>query len=146
MNRRLRRVNVRPTPPNRVLLWRGATRACAVCGRRRLTSRWVALPDSCPRCGFRFERKSGHFVGAVGISTIVVFGLILISIVTGVILMWPRPRALPLLATALPIAVFGPFLFHGTAKTFWVAVDLAMQPLEPGEAPGGPEERAAQQG
>lgn len=146
MNRRLRRVSTRPTPPTRILLWRGATRACAVCGRRRLTRRWVTLPDACPRCGFEFERKPGHFVGAVGISTIVVFGLILLTVVGGVIVMWPSPETVPLLAVALPIAIFMPWLFHGTAKTLWVAIDLAMRPLEPGEAVGGPEERASQQG
>lgn len=146
MHRRLRSVLVRPTPPTRVLLWRGATRACPVCGRRRLTRRWVTLPDACPRCGFEFERKPGHFVGAVGISTIVVFGLIMLTVVGGVVLMWPRPRAFPLLAVALPVAVLGPWLLHGTAKTLWIAIDLMMQPLEPGEALGGPEERATQQG
>lgn len=138
-------MSARPTPPTRVLLWRGVTRACAVCGRRGLTRRWVALTDTCPRCGFEFERKPGHFVGAVGINTIVVFGLVLISIVVGVIVMWPRPQAVPLLAAALPIAIVLPWVFHATAKTIWVAIDLMMNPLEAGEALGGPEERAAQQ-
>lgn len=138
-------MSVRPTPPTGVLLWRGATRACAVCGRRGLTRRWVTLADSCPRCGFEFERKPGHFVGAVGINTIVVFGLILVSIVGGVVVMWPRPELVPLFAVSLPIAVFVPVLFHPTAKTLWVAIDLRMKPLEPGEALGGPEEGAAQE-
>ncbi|MEM7140719.1 MAG: DUF983 domain-containing protein [Actinomycetota bacterium] len=137
---------VRPTPPTRLLLWRGLTRACAVCGRRRLTRRWVALPDACPRCGFEFERKPGHFVGAVGMSTIITFGLILLSVVGGVLIMWPDPEAVPLLAFTLPIAVLFPILFHATARTLWVGIDLMMKPLESGEAVGGPEERAAQQG
>ena len=136
-------MTTRATPPTRVLLWRGATRACAVCGRRGLTRRWVSLADACPRCGFVFERKPGHFVGAVGINTIVVFGLILLSVVGGVIVMWPRPELVPLLALTLPIAILLPVFFHATAKTLWIAIDLRMKPLEPGEAVGGPEERAA---
>jgi uncharacterized protein (DUF983 family) len=134
-------MTARPTPPNRVLLWRGATRACAVCGRRGLTRRWVTLREDCPRCGFHFERKPGHFTGAVGMSTIVTFGLLLITLVVGMTIQWPDIRSGPLLAVMLPIAVFVPLVFHPTAKTLWVAIDLTMKPLEPGEAVGGPEER-----
>jgi len=137
-------MDVRPTPVSRVLLWRGATRACAVCGQRGLTRRWVVLRDDCPRCGFRFERKPGHFVGAVGISTIITFGLLLISLIAGIALTWPDVSALPLLAVMLPIAVLVPIVLHPTAKTLWVAIDLWMKPLEPGEALGRPEERAPQ--
>lgn len=136
----------RPTPSRGVLLWRGLTRACAVCGRRRLTRRWVSLRDECPRCGFQFERKPGHFVGAVGMSTIATFGLLLIALLVGIAVSWPDVAAGPLLVTMLPIAVLVPVVIHPTAKTLWVAIDLAMKPLEPGEAPGGAEERATQQG
>jgi uncharacterized protein (DUF983 family) len=144
VNRRLRHVQARPTPERRVLLWRGATRACAVCGRRKLTRRWVALCPECPRCGFVFERMPGHFVGAVGMSTILTFGLILITLVAGVAIMYPDVRAVPLLAVMWPIAILMPVLFHPTAKTLWVAVDLLMNPLEPGEAGGGTEEGASE--
>lgn len=139
-------MTVRPTPPTRVLLWRGLTRACAVCGRRGLTSRWVTLTAQCPRCGFEFERKPGHFIGAVGMNTIVTFGLLLASVVGGVIVMWPTPEFVPLIAVTLPVAIFVPVLFHVTAKTLWVAIDLTMKPLGPGEAVGGSEERSTQQG
>lgn len=132
-----------PTPPHRVLLWRGLTRACAVCGQRGLTRRGVALRDECPRCGFRFERKPGHFVGAVGMSTIVTFGLLLVALLLGVAITWPDVTAGPLLLVMLPIAVLVPLFVHPTAKTLWVAIDLMMNPVEPGEAVVGPEERAA---
>lgn len=132
-----------PTPPHRVLLWRGLTRACAVCGQRGLTRRGVALRDECPRCGFRFERKPGHFVGAVGMSTIVTFGLLLVALLVGVAVTWPDVTAGPLLLVMLPIAVLVPLFVHPTAKTLWVAIDLMMNPVEPGEAVVGPEERAA---
>jgi uncharacterized protein (DUF983 family) len=137
-------MSVRPTPSSRVLLWRGFTRACAVCGQRGLTRRWVSLCDDCPRCGFHFERKPGHFVGGVGISTIVTFGLLLISLVGGIALTWPDVRAAPLLVVMLPIAVLVPIVFHPTAKTLWVAIDLWMKPLEAGEAVGGTEEGASE--
>jgi uncharacterized protein (DUF983 family) len=143
MNRRLVHMTVRPTPARGTLLWRGLTRACAVCGQRGLTRRWVTLREDCPRCGFHFERKPGHFVGAVGISTIITFGLLLITLVAGIGIMWPDLSPAPLLLAMLPIAVLVPILFHPTAKTLWVAIDLGMKPLEAGEAVGGAEERSA---
>jgi uncharacterized protein (DUF983 family) len=124
-----------PDAPGRpLMLWRGLTRGCAVCGRHRLTRRWVALAPTCPRCGFRFERAPGHFVGAVGINTIVTFGLMLLTIVGGLLLTLPDVQVWPVTLAALAVAVLVPILFHATAKTLWVAIDLLMHPLEPGEA------------
>lgn len=139
-------MNHTPTPGNGVLFWRGLTRACGACGRRGLTRRGMTLCEQCPRCGFVFERKPGHFVGAVGMSTIATFGLLLITLVVGIGLTWPDVRAAPLLIPMLPIAVLVPILFHPTAKTLWVAIDLMMNPLEPGEADVGAEEGPAEQG
>ena len=59
------------------------------------------------------------------------------------VVMWPDVEPAPLLFVMIPIAVIMPIVFHPTAKTLWVAIDLMMTPLEAGEAVGGPEERAA---
>ena len=71
------------------------------------------------------------------------FGLILVTLIGGFVLTYPDVSAVALLAILWPIAIFVPILFHPTAKTLWVAIDLLMNPLEPGEALGGPEERSA---
>jgi hypothetical protein len=105
----------------------------------------VALCEQCPRCGFRFERKPGHFVGAVGMSTIATFGLLLLTLIAGIGLTWPDVRPAPLLIVMLPIAVLFPLVMHPTARTLWVAIDLMMNPLEPGESVVGTEERPAEQ-
>ena len=94
----------------------------------------IALCDACPRCGFVFERKPGHFVGAVGMNTIVTFGSILISILLGIWALWPDVDVVPLGLAPLLIAVVMPPLIHPSAKTLWVAIDLMMHPLEPEEA------------
>mgnify|MGYP001812342032 CR=1 FL=1 len=128
------------------MFFRGLSRACPVCSRRRLTRRWVSLPERCPRCGFTFERDSGHFVGAVGMSTIFTFGVILIVMLVLIAVMWPDIEPLPILGILLPIAVILPLVVHANARLVWAAIDLAMRPLEEGEAPGGPEEGAPQEG
>ena len=78
-------------------------------------------------------------------STIATFGLLLVTLVIGIAVMWPDLETLPLLVPMLPIAVLFPILVHPTAKTLWVAVDLMMNPLQPGEAEVRTEEGAAQQ-
>lgn len=127
---------VGPTPRRGTLVWRGATRACAVCGNRGLTHRRVGLRERCPHCGFRFERAPGHFVGAVGMSTVITFGLLLVTLLGGIAFMWPDVEAVPLFVATLFVAVIVPVVIHPTAKTLWVAIDLCMNPLEPGEARG----------
>lgn len=129
-------MQTRATPRNGVLFWRGISRACAACGQRGLTHRWVSLTEECPRCGFVFERQSGHFVGAVGMNTIATFASILISILVGIWVLWPDVDVVRLGLPPILIAAFMPLLIHPTAKTLWVAIDLMMTPLRPGEAVG----------
>ncbi len=142
-----------PRPRTVALIARGATGACGACGNRRgVRRRWFTLAETCPACGFRFERQPGHFVGAVGMSTIVTFGLLAVTLVSGFVLTAPDIAVVPLMVLGTGIAVLVPLAFHPLARTLWVAVDLAMNPLEPGEAVdprarrSGSEEGATQQG
>jgi len=125
------------TPPPGTLLWRAARLRCPVCGAGRLFRRWVQLVDRCPRCDFTFERRAGQFVGAVGINTIAVFGLLLVALVVGFVLTAPDIAVVPLLGVGLVITVLGPIVFYPFSKTFWTAIDLWMSPLEDGEATTG---------
>ena len=93
-------------------------------------------------------------------NTIVTFGLILISILVGLWALWPDMDFVGLASVPLLIAVVVPPLFHPTAKTLWVGIDLMMNPVRPGEAvadlldperlfaaePVDPEEGAPEQG
>lgn len=130
-------MDIRETPKVGVLLWRGITRACAVCGSRGIARNWLVLYEQCPNCEFRFERSPGHFVGAVGMNTIFTFGLMLVTLLASLGIMWPSVAFVPLLIPPLGVALVVPIAFRTTAQTLWVAIDLAMRPLEHGEAVGG---------
>src|SRR5690606_8062023 len=65
------------------LLLRGITMRCPVCGGRGLFRRWVHMVRHCPRCGFDLERIEGHWIGALGMNTIVTFGAVLVAVVIG---------------------------------------------------------------
>ena len=117
------------------MVWRGLSRRCPVCGRGGLGRHWVVLPAVCPGCGFRFERAPGHFVGAVGMNTMATFGLMLLTIVVGVVATLPDVPFTAITLVAMALAFVVPVAFHVTAKLLWVAIDLLMNPLEAHEAP-----------
>lgn len=89
------------------------------------------MRDRCPRCNLAFERVEGHWIGALGMNTVVSFGALLGTLVVGIAIMWPEPRAVPLLVSSVGVAIAVPVLFFPISRTLWSAIDLAMRPLEP---------------
>ena len=124
-----------PTPHGARLVGRALLRHCPVCGQRRIFRRWLIQKDLCPRCEFRFERQEGHYVGAVGINTILTFGALLITLVVGLVLSAPGVAVGPILAVGGVVAIGLPLFLQPICRMLWTAIDLMMQPLEPGEAP-----------
>ncbi len=93
------------------------------------------MVERCPSCGYLFERSEGQFVGAVGMNTIITFGLLLIVLLVGFITTSPNVPAVRLAAIAVGLSVLVPIFLYPFSKTTWTAIDLKMTPLEPGEAP-----------
>ncbi len=95
------------------------------------------MAPQCPRCGFTFERAEGAWTASLGINTVVssvcVFGLLL-----GVFLFtYPDVPIAGLLVGTLTVAVVVPVAFFPYSKTIWLAIDLGVHPLEPGETTDG---------
>ncbi|HEV2766965.1 MAG TPA: DUF983 domain-containing protein [Acidimicrobiales bacterium] len=109
-------------------------RRCPICGRDKLFRRWFTMVDRCPRCGLRFERIEGHWVGALGLNTILSFATLFVVVVAGLVLSAPDFGIAPLLGAAVATAVLVPLAFFPSSKTLWTAIDVLMRPLEPGEA------------
>jgi uncharacterized protein (DUF983 family) len=124
-----------PTPSFLRMAGRACLLRCCVCGSGGLFRRWTKLAERCPRCGFLFERSEGQFIGAVGMNTIVTFGAMLVALVVGFIVTAPDIATIPLVILGVGIALVLPVAFYPFSKTTWTAIDLAMAPLEPGEAP-----------
>ena len=116
------------------LLGRGLTRRCPLCGARRVFDGWFTIKDRCPRCAFPLEQRiEGHWLGALGMNTIVSFGLLALTMAVGLIATYPDIATGPLVALCATVAVVVPLVFYPFSKTLWSAVDLAMRPLEPGD-------------
>lgn len=113
------------------LLLRGIVRHCPLCGAGHQFRTFFEKLDHCPRCHFPLKREEGHWVGALGINTVVTLGLLAVTLAVMVTAMWEERRGLPIFGACLAVGVLTPFLFFGSSHTVWAAIDLAMRPLEP---------------
>jgi uncharacterized protein (DUF983 family) len=114
-----------------LLLWRGFWRRCPLCGVRGVFSSWFTKMDRCPRCNFPLKREEGHWIGALGMNTVVTFGALAVTLLINVVVMWEDRRAAPLFISCFAVALAVPLAFFGSSQTLWSAIDLAMRPLEP---------------
>jgi uncharacterized protein (DUF983 family) len=108
---------------------RAIGRRCPYFGSPGIFDSYFALRERCPRCGVRFEREEGYFLGACALNLIVAeflgLGLALFLIFKTNLrylpLVWQEVIAVAL-AIAFPVALF-PF-----SRTFWIAMDLIFHP------------------
>jgi uncharacterized protein (DUF983 family) len=101
--------------PWRVFL-RGWIKHCGVCGSGHLFKNWFQMKERCPRCNLKFNRMEGQWSGDIGTNTVVMVAI-------GI--------------AAVAVALIMPIFFLPYSKTLWLAVDLLMRPLEPGEVAEG---------
>ena len=112
---------------------RGLVRRCPRCGGGKLFTSWLKMKPRCPRCGMRFEREEGFFLGAY----VVNFGVMILAlaafIAVGVAVTLPDPPPGKLALGGMAIGVLVPIAFYPMSRTVWSAIDLIMKPLEPPE-------------
>mgnify|MGYP001263484905 FL=1 len=121
--------------PTRIML-RGGLARCPVCGSGGQFQRWFQMRDRCRNCDLRYERVEGHWIGYIGVNTVVVMGLMLIVLAVVTFTTAATDGDLPygqLMAALVAIAVLGPLLFFPSSRMSWTALDLLMRPLRPGE-------------
>jgi uncharacterized protein (DUF983 family) len=112
-----------------VTMRRALDRRCPYCSSPGIYESYFALRDRCPKCGVRFEREEGYFLGAYALNLIVAeflgLGLAILLIfkteLRNLPLVWQEVIAVAL-AIAFPVALF-PF-----TRTIWIALDLTFHP------------------
>jgi uncharacterized protein (DUF983 family) len=116
------------------MLARGLFARCPVCGGREQFERWFTMADRCPHCDLLYERVDGHWIGAIGVNTVVVMGSMLTVLAVTTFASFPEtPPVTALLITLVAIAGLGPLVFFPSSRMLWTAIDLLMRPLRPGE-------------
>lgn len=118
-----------------VLVKRSLRRRCPVCGGKNIFSGWFTLRDSCPTCGYQFEREEGYFVSAIIVNMAVIEGIFLVAFLVTILATAPEVPWAPLLILAGVMNVIVPIVFYPFSKTVWMAIDLYFHPIEAGEHP-----------
>jgi uncharacterized protein (DUF983 family) len=92
------------------------------------------MVELCPRCGLRFEREEGQWVGAIIVNFAVGMLVLVAVLAAGLLLTWPDVPWTGLTVVAVVMVVAVPIVLYPWSKTVWVAIDLLMhrneRPLE----------------
>ncbi len=107
---------------------------CPYCGKGKLFRRGFTMYEKCPVCGWRFERESGYWTGAIAVNLVITE--LLITIVVVPVATWLALTQQPitlLLVIGIPMPFILPFLFFRHAKSFWMNIDFRVHPIDPEE-------------
>ena len=112
-----------------VTMRRAITRRCPYCGSPGVYDGYFALRDRCPRCGVRFEREEGYFLGAYALNLIVAE---FVGLGLAIVLIFKTDlRHLPLIwqeVIAVALAIAFPVILFPFSRTVWIAMDLMFHP------------------
>jgi hypothetical protein len=99
---------------------------CPGCRREPIFGKRTAMPASCPRCGYVFEREPGYFVGAMyfsyalAVPACALLTVVLLRVFRGRSEYWAFGGALVLLA------LLSPWLFR-FSRVLWIYFDHLLQ-------------------
>jgi hypothetical protein len=96
------------------------------------------MAKRCPTCGLEFQRVPGQWLGSWFLNICLAQAVVVGILVAGVGVWWPDPPIVAIGVAAGIAAVVVPFAFFPWSRTLWLAIDLAMRPLDfdEGVAPG----------
>ena len=118
-----------PAPTNGQLVRRALRRRCPYCGSRGFLQSWFKLAERCPNCGLATDRVVGHWVGAVGMNTMLTFGALFLVLFVGLVASYPDIAVVPVLAASVAVAVILPIVAWPYSQTLWTAIDIMMRPV-----------------
>lgn len=118
-----------PSASTLTMIGRALTRCCPRCGAGAFSS-FYNLKEHCDRCGLRFEREEGYWVGALIINTTVTFASFLILFVGGMVAFWPEVPWGAIGVVTIGVMAVLPIVFYPLSKTIWMALELSWHPLE----------------
>jgi uncharacterized protein (DUF983 family) len=112
------------------ILKRGFAKRCPVCGQGHLFHRWLQMVSNCPRCGYRFARAPGQWLGSWFLNICLAQMVAVIFLIVAVAVAWPEPVNLWIVGAGLAATIGWVFGFFPYSRTIWCAIDLAMKPLD----------------
>jgi uncharacterized protein (DUF983 family) len=112
-------------------LIRALTLRCPRCGGGALFPHpgwrgWLRMASACPRCGLRYERAQGYWVGAIYIN----YGATAVLVMGGYLLLWTRHGLSTAwqLAIWIPFCIVFPLVFFRWSRSLWLALEYSLNP------------------
>lgn len=123
----------RDLPPSgserfRTLLKRAVTRRCPQCGSKGIFKHFIELKTRCPQCNYRFDREEGYFLGGYALNVFFV-GLIPIVLLIFAFI-YTDYSWVTLEFIFIPLVIILPILMFPYTRTFWMLIDLMVDPSE----------------
>ena len=115
------------------LIRRGVRKRCAICASGHLFDRWFVMKSHCPRCGTKFEREPGFFLGALFVNLALTEVPLFLWLAGATLATIPNPSTRLLIGGSVVVCATVPVVLYPLSKTLWFAIHVAMQPLEPEE-------------
>ena len=128
-----------PSTPRAVLLarpdvahvfLRAVRLRCPRCGGSALYAGLFRMHEACARCGMRYEREAGYFVGAIYVNYAVT-----VTVAAGTVLLldWGIGLTLPQqLAVGIALAVLIPVAFFRYSRSLWLCIDYLVTRADEG--------------
>ncbi|HTI15462.1 MAG TPA: DUF983 domain-containing protein [Dictyobacter sp.] len=116
-----------------MLLKRGLTFRCPVCGTGHLFQRPFVMNERCSSCSFQFEREEGYYTGSMAIN-LVISELVVISF-TLPLAYNPTIPILPVILIGSTCAILLPFILFHHSRALWLSMDHFLNPVDMRELP-----------
>jgi uncharacterized protein (DUF983 family) len=117
------------------VLLRGLRKRCPRCAERETFAGWFRMRPACPRCGLRFEREEGGFLGAMTLNYAMAIGIWLVVLGIGVAVTVPDVPVPPLLALSAVVLIGVPLWFYPRSRMTWAAVEFLVLRNDPDYRP-----------
>ena len=99
---------------------------------------WFEFNEGCRRCGYRFEREEGYFLGAPWMISYPLIGAICLAVAVFTYpLLAPRFGMTGLAVLISITAIVTGLLFYPYARAIWMVGDHLLHPLNPEELTWG---------
>jgi uncharacterized protein (DUF983 family) len=112
------------------LIGRAVLLRCPRCGKGGLFRTWFSMHDRCSHCFLHFEREEGFHSGGMALN-LVVSELLFVALFVGILVVsWPNPPWDFLRWGSIALMILFPLAFYPLSKAIYLALDLAIRPVE----------------
>jgi len=114
-----------------IVLLRGLRKRCPRCAERDTFVGWFRMRSTCPRCGLRFAKEQGGFLGAMTLNYGVAIGIWLVVLTIVLATTVPDVPVMPLLAKSAVVLIGIPLWFYPRSRMLWAAIEFLVFRTDP---------------